>query len=47
VVWAQFLNVHAIVLAALVGVIIIFLPGGLVRYLERPPARPVAATGAR
>jgi branched-chain amino acid transport system permease protein len=47
VVWAQFLNVHALVLAILVGVIIMFLPGGLIRYLERAPARPTASRAAR
>ncbi len=46
VVWAQFLNVHGLVLAVLVGVIILFLPGGLIRYLERAPAQPVPARAA-
>lgn len=40
VVWAQFLNIHTLVLAVLVGVIIMFLPGGLIRYLARAPVTP-------
>jgi branched-chain amino acid transport system permease protein len=45
-IWAQFLKGHGLVLAGLFGAIILFLPGGLVTYLRREPARPAAGTAA-
>lgn len=35
VVWAHFLNIHDLVLAVLFGIIILFLPGGLITYVGR------------